>query len=148
MLYPNVTNEKDKPEQGMESFSYMNSTVGKEFPMYMPHNMMGRWPTDLHGYGSFTRQGRGRLSILCGPTSPPQPSSARAGSIPVHPIGSRVTYDMRYGVPAALVLLLWLGVIVVAAVGCTSCYRAGFATPRRRIGQLPVGRVFTTFLCP
>jgi len=35
MLYLNVTNEKNKPKQGMKSFAYMDSVVGKEFPM--PH---------------------------------------------------------------------------------------------------------------
>jgi hypothetical protein len=42
MLYLNVTNERDKPEPGMEPFSYMNSTVGKEFPMPMPDDDMDR----------------------------------------------------------------------------------------------------------
>jgi hypothetical protein len=36
MVYLNVTNEKNKPRQGMKSFSYMDSVVGKEFPM--PHS--------------------------------------------------------------------------------------------------------------
>lgn len=70
-----------------------------------------------------------------------------AGPILVRPVGNRITYDVRYGIPAAL-LLLWLGVIAVAAVCCTCCCggRAGFAALRRRIHQVSVGRVFTTFL--
>ena len=73
-----------------------------------------------------------------------------AGPIPVRPIGNRITYDVRYGIPAAL-LLSWLGVIVVAAVCCSTCCgggRTGFAELRRRIQQVSVGRVFTTFLHP
>lgn len=46
--------------------------------------------------------------------------------------------------------MAWLGVIVLTALLCTCCYggRAGFRTLRRRIEQLSVGRVFTTFFFP
>ena len=72
-----------------------------------------------------------------------------AGEILVQPIGSRITFDARYGVPGAI-LLVWLAVIMLAALLCTCCCggRAGFRTLRRRIEQLSVGRVFTTFLFP
>jgi hypothetical protein len=72
-----------------------------------------------------------------------------AGPILVRPIGSRITYDVRFGIPGAL-LLLWLGAITAAAVCCTCCCggRVGFRTLARRINQLSVGRVFTTFLYP
>ncbi|KAM7207813.1 hypothetical protein V8F20_001855 [Naviculisporaceae sp. PSN 640] len=33
MVYLNVTNFKDQPRQGMKSFSYLDSAVGKEFPL-------------------------------------------------------------------------------------------------------------------
>lgn len=68
----------------------------------------------------------------------------------MRPIGNRITYDVRYAIPAVF-LLLWLGVIVVAAVCCSTCCgggRTGFAELRRRIQQVSVGRVFTTFLYP
>jgi hypothetical protein len=72
-----------------------------------------------------------------------------AGEILIQPIGNRITYDVRYAIPAAL-LLVWFGVIFLVALLCTCCCggRAGFGALRRRIEQLSVGRVFTTFLHP
>ncbi|KAK3346436.1 hypothetical protein B0T25DRAFT_520859 [Lasiosphaeria hispida] len=72
-----------------------------------------------------------------------------AGEILVQPIGNRITFDARFGIPAA-VLVVWLGVIVLVALLSTCCCggRAGVKTLRRRIEQLSVGRVFTTFLYP
>ncbi|KAK4452266.1 hypothetical protein QBC34DRAFT_422951 [Podospora aff. communis PSN243] len=72
-----------------------------------------------------------------------------AGEILVHPITNRITYDVRYAIPAAI-LIVWMGVIFLVALLCTCCCggRAGFKTLRRRIEQLSVGRVMTTFLYP
>lgn len=72
-----------------------------------------------------------------------------AGEILIQPIGNRITFDARFGIPAAI-LVVWLGVIVLVALLCTCCCggRAGVKTLRRRIEQLSVGRVFTTFLHP
>ncbi|KAK1753215.1 hypothetical protein QBC47DRAFT_415924 [Echria macrotheca] len=65
----------------------------------------------------------------------------------VRPRGTRVTYDVRFGIPA-LFLLLAVGIIVVVVLAVTCFGKGGLATLRRRIGQLSVGRVFTTFLYP
>ncbi|KAK0614017.1 hypothetical protein B0T14DRAFT_291539 [Immersiella caudata] len=72
-----------------------------------------------------------------------------AGEVLIHPISNRITYDVRYAIPAAI-LIVWTGVIFLIALLCTCCCggRAGFKTLRRRIEQLSVGRVFTTFLYP
>lgn len=65
----------------------------------------------------------------------------------VRPVGSRITYDVRFGIPAAF-LLLALGIVVVLACGTTCFGRGGMGALRTRIGQLSAGRVFTTFLYP
>jgi len=67
----------------------------------------------------------------------------------VRPAGIRITYDVRFGIPAAF-LIVWVCVILLTALCCTCCCggRAGFKSLRRRMEQLSVGRVFTTFLFP
>jgi len=65
----------------------------------------------------------------------------------IRPVGSRITYDVRFGIPAAF-LVLALGVVIVLVFGTTCFGRGGMGVLRMRIGQLSVGRVFTTFLYP
>jgi hypothetical protein len=68
-------------------------------------------------------------------------------SIQVRPIGRRITYDIRYGIPAFFLAALLALIVLVSLIN--TCFRkAGIGRLRRRIGQLSVGRVFTTFLYP
>ncbi|KAK5654917.1 hypothetical protein OQA88_6673 [Cercophora sp. LCS_1] len=81
--------------------------------------------------------------------SPQSQSQPQGANIMVQPVGKRITYDIRFGIPAFF-LIVWLGVILLMALLSTCCCggRGGFKSLRRRIEQLSVGRVFTTYLYP
>ncbi|KAK4461311.1 hypothetical protein QBC42DRAFT_330110 [Cladorrhinum samala] len=174
---PSLLNLEDTQSDNLAGASFAQTVMNTVFKVVAEASdadTWGVWPTDLKGLGNLSMFRRwqalsqdsalvpqiinlmwtniaasavvGTRGVLGEVNSGINP----AGPIPVRPIGNRITYDVRYGIPAAL-LLSWLGVIVVAAVCCSTCCgggRTGFAELRRRIQQVSVGRVFTTFLHP
>lgn len=74
-------------------------------------------------------------------------SGDQPASLRVQPFGRRIAYDLRYGVPA-FVLASFIVLITLISLINTCFRKAGIRRLRVRIGQLSVGRVFTTFLYP
>ncbi|KAK4166991.1 hypothetical protein QBC43DRAFT_256825 [Cladorrhinum sp. PSN259] len=177
--FPALLHLEDTQSDNLAGASFAQNVMTTVFRMVAEATgvakLWGDWPTDLKGLGSLSIFRRwqtlsqdasqvhqiinlmwtdvaasavvGTRGVLGQVNSGVDP----AGPISVRPIGNRIKYDLRYGIPAAL-LLVWLVFIIVAAVYCSFCCggggQTGFAALRRRIQQVSVGRVFTTFLHP
>ncbi|KAM0269840.1 hypothetical protein ACHAQH_009634 [Verticillium albo-atrum] len=84
----------------------------------------------------------GTKGSLGGMNTGDQPANLR-----VRPVGRRITYDLLYGIPAFVLVALISFITLISLIN--TCFRkASIRRLRRRIGQLSVGRVFTTFLYP
>ncbi|KAK0642990.1 hypothetical protein B0T16DRAFT_333100, partial [Cercophora newfieldiana] len=170
---PLVLNPGSRNSDNLAGSSFAQHAMNTVYQVIGTRSGLGTWPVDLRGAASMSIFRRwqnmsqdadtaGRIIDLIwtdvaasavvgtrGVLGQVNSGTKPAGEILIQPIGNRITYDVRYAIPAAI-LIVWLGVIILVALLCTCCCggRAGFKTLRRRIEQLSVGRVFTTFLHP
>ncbi|WQF90434.1 hypothetical protein CDEST_15448 [Colletotrichum destructivum] len=71
----------------------------------------------------------------------------KAVTIFIKPTGKRIKYRWVFGIPAFVLLLVML-VVTSAVLLCTAVRASSIAVLRRRLQQLTVGRILTTFLYP